>query len=73
MTDHKLHPLTAVGTLFSALGAVVAQYLPMLVGFALTVVGIWLQSRENRRHERAMAAVRERPPRLYRPDVGSNN
>lgn len=64
MNRHDAHPLTTVGLMLSTVGAVVVQYLPTLIGFALTVAGIWLQSREHRRHEHAMAALAIRPPFL---------
>lgn len=66
MDRNHIHPLTTVGMMLSTAGAVVVQYLPTLIGFALTVLGIWLQRRENQRHERAMAALPAavRPPFL---------
>lgn len=57
MDRHHVHPLTAVGLAFSSVGAAIVQYLPTLFGFALTVLGIYLQYRENRRHEREMDAI----------------
>jgi hypothetical protein len=51
---HDFHPLYALGPFLTGAGAAVGQYLPTLVGFGLTVLGIWLQRREHRRHERAM-------------------
>lgn len=64
MDRNHIHPLTTVGMMLSTAGAVVVQYLPTLIGFALTVLGIWLQSREHKRHEAAMAAIAGRPPFL---------
>lgn len=58
MTDHNVHPLTAAGTALSGFGALVQQYAPTVIGFALTLVGLWLQRREHQRHEAAMAAIR---------------
>lgn len=54
MHEHHWHPLAAIGSMFTTVGAVINQYLPTLFGFGLTVLGIWLQRRENLRHERAM-------------------
>ncbi len=67
MTDHKWHPLTAVGMMFGGVGAVLLQLAPALIGLASVVLGWWLQRQENMRHERTLAE-RERAPRLYRPD-----
>lgn len=58
MNDHPVHPLVAAGSALSGFGAVVQAYLPTAVGFALTLVGLWLQRAEHRRHETAMDAIR---------------
>jgi hypothetical protein len=56
---HPIHPLVAVGSTISGLGAITSEYAPMLVGFLLTLLGIYLQRCEHKRHERAMGANRE--------------
>jgi hypothetical protein len=53
-----LHPLIAWGTLWTGLGGLLNQYAPTLFGFALTLVGLWLERRENKRHEQAMGKGR---------------
>lgn len=65
MDRNHLHPLIATGSLLSGVGALIGQYGPTLLGFALTLVGLWLDRRENRRHERALAEIQSgRPPYL---------
>jgi hypothetical protein len=59
MDDHPIHPLVGIGTLFSSIGALTSEYVPMLVGFLVTLLGIFIQRCENKRHERAMGANRE--------------
>jgi hypothetical protein len=59
--DH-VHPLVAAGSALTGLGAVISDYAPTLVGFALTLLGLWLQHREHVRHETALAGLRPTPP-----------
>lgn len=63
MQHHHWHPLVAAGSTLSGLGAVFNEYLPAFVGFGLTLFGLWLQRRENRRHESEMDRIMpEQPP-----------
>lgn len=62
MTQNQIHPLTAAGLMLTGWGAAIVQYLPTLVGFALTLLGLWLQRQENRRHERALSQISKGRP-----------
>jgi hypothetical protein len=57
MTDHRFHPLTAVGMGLSGWGALAHEYGPTLVGFAFALVGWWLQRWEHRRHESELRSI----------------
>lgn len=53
--------LATIGNCFTAMGAVVSQYAPTVLGFALTLAGLWLERRERRArdadHRRQLAEL----------------
>lgn len=61
MNRAHFEPLVAMGSLATFFGAIVDQYGAIIVGFGFTVLGLWLQRRENKRHEARMADLKDVP------------